>query len=79
MILLLADIFTFTGALILLAFVIAYFYKSKSVRNHCSTVENNLEEANEESRILIFALMRGVGGGAIGIAVLIFWLQLEYS
>lgn len=44
-----------------------------------STLQKNLKEANEENRILIFALMRGAGGGAIAVAVVITWLQLQYS
>lgn len=79
MILLFADIVTLTAALISFVFGIVYFFKSKSVKNHCSTLQKNLKEANEENRILIFALMRGAGGGAVAIAVVTAWLQLQYS
>ncbi len=79
MILLLANISTFTAALIFFVFGIVYFYKSKSAKNHCSTIQKKLEEVNAESKILIFALMRGSGGGAVAVAVLTFWLQLQYS
>ncbi len=79
MILILANISTLIAALIFFAFGIIYFYKSKSLKNHCNTIQNKLEDANIESRILLFALMRGAGGGAIGIAVLTCWLQLQYS
>ena len=78
MILLLTNIFTFSGALIFFMFGIVYFYKSKSVKNHCNTVQKKLDEVNEESQVLIFALMRGAGGGAAAVAVFTIWLQLQY-
>lgn len=78
MILLLANISTFTAALIFFVFGIVYFYKSKSVKNHCSTIQKKLEEVNGESKILIFALMRGSGGGAVAVAALTIWLQLQF-
>ena len=79
MIPLLAEICSFTAALIFFGFGIVYFYKSKSVKHHCSTIQDNLTSGSEESKVLIFALMRGAGGGAIAIALLTFWLQLQYS
>jgi hypothetical protein len=78
MTLLFADIFTITGALVFLGFGIVYFYKSRSVKNHCSTIQKNLEELDGHSKILMFALMRGAGGGAVAVAVIVIWLQLEY-
>lgn len=78
MILLLANISTFTGALIFFVFGIVYLYKSKSLSNNCNTVQKKLAEVNGESKILIFALMRGAGGGAIAVAALTFWLQWQY-
>ena len=79
MILILANIFTITGALVFFIFGVVYFYKSRSVKNHCSTIQKNLEELNAHSKILMFALMRGAGGGAVAVAVIIAWLQLQYS
>lgn len=78
MILILADTFTITGALIFFAFGIVYFSKSRSVKNHCSTIQKNLEELNQHNKIVLLALMRGAGAGAIAVAVIITWLQIEF-
>jgi hypothetical protein len=79
MTLLLSNVFTITGAAIFFVFGIVYFYKSSSVKNHCSTVQKKLEDLGPYNKIMLFALMRGAGGGAIALATIIIWLQLEYS
>ena len=73
-----ADVLTLAGALIFFGFGIAYFYKSRSTKNHCDTVQKNMGELNDDNRMMMFALMRGAGGGAIAVAVIITWLQLQY-
>ena len=73
-----ADVLTIAGALIFFGFGIAYFYKSRSPKNHCDTIQKNMGELNDDNRMMMFALMRGAGGGAIAVAVIITWLQLQY-
>jgi hypothetical protein len=74
-----ANIFTLIGAFIFFMFGITYFYKSKSVKNHCNTAQKSLEQVSKGDRIIKFALMRGAGGGAIAIAVFTACFQWQYS
>lgn len=76
---LVANIFTISGAVVILIFGIAYFYKSASVNNHCNSIRQNLEELSVLNRTFIFALMRGVAGGAITFGITTIFLQLQYS
>ena len=76
---LVADIFTMSGAGIFLIFGFAYLYKSLSVKNHCNTIQKNLEELSLQNKVFLFALMRGVAGGAIALATTIIYLKIQYS
>jgi hypothetical protein len=67
------------SAAIFLACGIAYIYKSASIKNHCSDMQKKVAELNTDNKIMLFALMRGAGGGAIALATTIIWLQLAYT
>ena len=73
-----ANIFTLSGALIFLIFGIAYLYKSMSVKHHCDTIQKNFNELNLHNKTFLFALMRGVAGGALALAVTITYLQIQF-
>ncbi|MEJ7830634.1 MAG: hypothetical protein WKF91_20660 [Segetibacter sp.] len=75
---LLANIFTLTGAAIFLIFGLAYLYKSASVNNHCGSIRKDLEELTLQNKTLLFALMRGVAAGSLAVAVTIIFLQLQF-
>lgn len=75
---LVSGIFIFSGALIFLIFGIAYLYKSMAVKNHCDTIQKNFNELNLHNKTFLFALMRGVAGGALALAATIIYLQIQY-
>jgi hypothetical protein len=74
-----ADIFTIGGAAIFFLFGLAYLYKSISIKNHCSTIQQNLDELNSHNRTFLFALMRSLGGGVMAFSATIIYLQVQYS
>ncbi len=76
---LIANIFTISGAAIFLIFGLAYLYKSISVKNHCDTIQKNFDELNVHNKAFLFALMRGASGGSLALAVTIIYLQIQYS
>jgi len=76
---LVANIFTISGAGIFLIFGFAYLYKSISISNHCDSIQENIRELNIQNKTFLFALMRGVSGGAIALATTVIYLQLQYS
>ena len=75
---LVANVFTICGASIFLIFGLAYLYKSISINNHCNSIQENIRELNIQNKTFLFALMRGVAGGAITLAITLIYLQLQY-
>lgn len=73
------DIFTISGAGIFLIFGLAYLYKSISIKNHCNSIQQNFEELSLQNKTFLFALMRGVAGGALTVSTTIIYLQVQYS
>ena len=69
----------YSAAVILLFMGILYLTKSSFMSYHGIALSRSWDEIDPKVRILILALMRGIGGGLIAASVAIIFLQYKFT
>uniref|UniRef100_F4C6A6 Uncharacterized protein n=1 Tax=Sphingobacterium sp. (strain 21) TaxID=743722 RepID=F4C6A6_SPHS2 len=76
---LLTNVPNYIAGSICLVFGLVYLFKSSFLKYHGQALEKKWINVEREVQILILALMRVVGGGALAIGLVIIKLQLQYD